>query len=90
MSFSFNVRGKSKADAIVKVHEELGKVVAQQPVHAADQLAAREAADGYLHVLDQPTEGSEISVSVSGSIGMQDGRVTSVMVGVNAAIVAAS
>lgn len=65
MSYSFIVRGSSKDDAKAKLADELAKVVASQPVHAADQAAAQAAAEGMVDVL--PDTDEDIQVSVNGS-----------------------
>jgi hypothetical protein len=67
MSYSFQVKGADKAAAIKAVSDELGKVVADQPVHAKDQTQAQAAAEAMIGVLaDDATK--DVHVSMSGSV----------------------
>lgn len=66
MSYSFSVRAATKSDAVVRVAAELAKVVASQPIHAADQAQAQAVAETFILVVDEPSDGFELSISVSG------------------------
>lgn len=72
MSYSFAVRAATKDEAGKKVEEELGKVVASQPVHDFDRQAAQDAAEAFIEKLVDPAEGQEVFVYVSGSLGWKD------------------
>lgn len=67
MSYSFSVRGTSKADAKAKVAADFDKVVAGQPIHARDREAALAAAGAFIDLLGDEHE-REVSVSVSGYV----------------------
>lgn len=71
MSYSFNVNAGSKDEAGTKIEAELAKVVASQPMHAADQQAAQNAAEAFIDVLREPGDGEGVGVSVSGSLSWQ-------------------
>ena len=89
MSYSFTVRADSKDKAKALVAEELDKVVAQQPVHAADRAQALAAAEAFIDVVDHEPEADskDIMVIVNGSVGWQhpdQSRLTSAAVNVSA------
>lgn len=67
MSFSFNVRGATVALALAAVAVELDKVVAQQPVHAADREQIGKVVESHAALLTPDTE-RDVSIHVSGSI----------------------
>ena len=71
MSYSLSIKADSKDEAGVKVEAELAKVVANHPSHAADRQAAQDAAEAFIDVLRDPTEGEQIGVSMSGSLSWQ-------------------
>jgi hypothetical protein len=85
MSYSFNVAASTKAEAKARISAEFDKVVASQPVHAADRDAAEAAAAAFVDVLADPADGEEIRVSVHGSVGWRtEGEFTHSNVGVSA------
>lgn len=86
MSYSFTVRGISKADAISAVHNELNKVVHGQPIHAADQDQAQAAADAFINLL-VTDDTRDISVNVSGSLWQSETGIRQAGVSVTASIV---
>ncbi len=92
MSYSFAVRAATKDEAVKKVEEQLAQVVTSQPVHEADRQAAQDAANAFIGQLSEPTEGNEIAVYVSGSLGWQgdmaEKNFTSANVSVNASVLA--
>ncbi len=60
MSYSFSVRGATKAEAMEKVNAEMDKVVAGQPIHSADRFQAVEAAEKFVYaVLPNPSDKQE-------------------------------
>lgn len=93
MSYSFTVRGATKAEAIKKIGAELRKVVTTQPFHAADRAQARAAAKAFIGVLPDAADGQEFCVSVSGSVGWvgtlgeADNMLTSAGISVSAVLV---
>ena len=69
MSYSFGLRGRTKADVLAKVAIEFDKVVAGQKIHAKDAPDAQAAVTALLSLLPDPAdESKEISLSVSGSV----------------------
>ena len=93
MSYSFSVRGATKAEAIEKVAAELNKVVASQPIHAADSVQAQAAAEAFLNVIPSNVDGEGFYVSVSGSVGWSGNlgtpecTITSASVNVSASLI---
>lgn len=51
-----------------KVAEQLGLVVAQQPIHQADVAQATAAVEAFLAVIPEANETKDVYVSVSGSV----------------------
>lgn len=94
MSYSFSGRGATKAEVMEKVAAELDKVVAGQPIHAADRAQAQAAAQAFLDVLPDANGEQDIYVSVSGSVGWSgvlgaaDQVLTSAGVNVSVALIA--
>lgn len=85
MSYSFSVKGETKDEAKAKVALELAKVVLAQPVHSKDQAQAQAAADAFIDVLLVPIEeGTEVSVSVNGSLWTEGDFVRQASVSVTA------
>jgi hypothetical protein len=68
MSYSFSVTSDTKADACGKIREQFDAVVVAQPYHAADKEAAVVAAQAMVRILDDPSDGHEIHVSMHGSL----------------------
>lgn len=68
MSYGFNFRAATKADAVAALAPKFDEVVAAQPVHAADRDIAIGAATAFINTLAEPGDGEEVSVSVSGSL----------------------
>lgn len=66
MSFSFNVRAASNADAEAAVEAKMAEIVAQQDVHSHDQATVIATVGSYLDLL---ADDGAVSVSVSGSVG---------------------
>lgn len=82
MSYSFSVKGTTKAEALDLVGKEFDKIVASQPVHEQDRHKAFETAAEFLNFLpDNDTQ--DVLVSVHGSISVVDGAVYSASVGVS-------
>ena len=82
MSFSFNVRGATKAEVIEKVKQNLNAVVSQQPVHAEDQAHAQAAAEAFIGMVVE-NETKDILVSVNGSVWSSEAGIQQVGFGVN-------
>lgn len=71
MSYSFSVKAPTKAEALVRVTEELAKVVTAQPVHETDRDQAQGAAELFVYLLaDDDTK--DVEVNVSGSLGWEN------------------
>jgi len=87
MSYGFNVRAASKADAVSQIAVKLDEVVASQPIHDVDRAKAETLVGSFLELIEEPSDGQEISISLNGSIGTIDGAVTHANVGVGIAIV---
>lgn len=85
MSYSFSVQAPSKSEALVKVADELTKVVTNQPVHLADQQVAQGAAASFVDLL-VTDDAQDVAISVHGSIWTTDAGVQQVSIGVNAAL----
>ena len=82
MSYSFNVKAPTKAEAEIKVRDELAKVCETQPVHTTDCDQAFEAASAFLKLL--PDDSSrDVYVSVRGSIWKTDDGVQQASVNVS-------
>jgi hypothetical protein len=90
MSYSFTVRGATKAEALEKVKEQLEGVVQGQPFHLVDQGPALAAAEAFVGILDED-EGKDVVVAVNGSVswtqGGDDPKFSHASVGVNASLV---
>lgn len=92
MSYSFNVRAGTKAEAKALVASKLAEVVATQPSHERDQAQANAAAASFIDCLDDD-DARDIAVTVNGSVGWSgawgtDHLVTSAGVSVSAYFVA--
>lgn len=74
MSYSFSVNAPTKEGAIAAVVNELNKVVNNQPEHAADIPAAKEAAKAFINVLLDPDETECVGVTMWGSLGWRPDR----------------
>lgn len=67
MSYSFRVCEASKALALEKIEEELGKIVQAQPVHCGDQGTVLAAAKGLVNLLRQD-DTRDVSADIFGSL----------------------
>lgn len=65
MSYGFQVRAASKAEAKQAVAAKFAEIVAQQPVHARDQAAVLANADAVIDLL-QDDDSKDVSVSCNG------------------------
>ncbi len=93
MSYSFNVRGPSKAAVLPLIGAEFDKIEANQPVHAHDRAQAIDAAVAVLNLVQEPGDGLELSVSVNGYLQWSDadpaaGDFTGASVGVSVGMLA--
>lgn len=87
MSYSFQVRGATKAEALGKVKAELDKVVLAQPIHTTDKQQAFATAESFVALLADDAD-YDVCVSVHGSVMVADGKLTNSGVGVSAWFVA--
>lgn len=69
MSYSFNVRAASKAEALAKVTEKLDEVVKQQSCHTVDRDQALAAFNLFLALSPEPAEGHDLAVNMNGYVG---------------------
>jgi hypothetical protein len=94
MSYSFNVTGKTKAQAKAAALQQVGLFVANQEAHERDALLVANTIAGVVDTLDEPGEGQQIAIQCYGSTGGEWNsmggmtRVTSNSVTVQAACVA--
>lgn len=72
MSYSFSVMGATKDEAKTLIEAEFDKIIASQPVHAADKAAALAAAGAFIDLLTDPPEGKVVRVSMHGSLGWNE------------------
>jgi hypothetical protein len=74
MSYSFSIQYATKEGAIAGVVTELNKVVANQPEHAKDVPAVKEAAKTFINRLADPGDKDEVRVVMHGSLGWRADR----------------
>lgn len=92
MSYSFEIQGADKAQAVNLVGGELDKVAQGQPVHQCDREQAYAAAQSLVELLGD-AEGKDVSVTVAGWLATQSPEgegartVTAVSLNVTAALV---
>lgn len=67
MSYSFNCRGRTKAEAKSNVSAELDKLVEQQPFHEVDRDASEKAVGSLIDLVRVPGDDEAILVNVSAS-----------------------
>lgn len=87
MSYSFNVTGSDKADAVAKASAELDKVVAQQPAHETDRAAAQVAIESFVGLVKDPGEKQAVYVSVNGSVWKEDDGLRNASLGVAVSLI---
>jgi hypothetical protein len=87
MSYSFQVTGATKAEALDKVAEALHATVVAQSVHAADAVQAQAAADAFVGILADD-DARDVGVSMNGSLWQSDQGVQQASVTVAASLVA--
>lgn len=67
MSYSFNGRAATKAEAKVAIAAEFDKVVAGQPIHKGDRDAAQAAAFAFVDILEDNDQ-KDYTFSCYGSV----------------------
>lgn len=82
MSYSFNVRARSKTEVMAKVSGELEKMVLAQPIHSADRELAEMTASSFVNLLPNDPNHDTV-VSVSGSIWKNEDGIRQASVSVN-------
>jgi len=92
MSYSFQVRAATKAQAKQKVEDEFVKVVGHQVYHECDKAQAMAAANAFIDLVDEDST-KDVAVNMSGSLcGRWEGSdvvaIESANVGVTAYLVA--
>lgn len=70
MSYSFTVRGATKALALAAVQAQMQAVVEQSPCHQADAAQAVDTAKAYIDVLPDQ-DAKDVVVTLSGSLAGQ-------------------
>ena len=83
MSYSFSVKGSTKAEALDLVAQNLDEIVASQPIHEHDRPEAQGAVEAFIGLLPND-ENMDVSVSVTGSIMSRDEKPYSVSLSVSA------
>ena len=71
MSYSFFVRKATREEAVTAVAQELEKVVASQPIHAADRWQAFETAVKAIYAVLPESNDKDVFVSMSGSVSWE-------------------
>lgn len=69
MSYSFQVRAASKAEAKAKFMEAFDQMVEMQSTHKADRDAQIAHAHNMIDLIREPHDGNEIVVDAHGSVG---------------------
>lgn len=68
MSYSFTVFAASKAQAKAMVEAKLDEATVSQPAHRIDRDRALATAQAYIDLIEEPAEGQQLSVSVTGEL----------------------
>jgi hypothetical protein len=66
MSYSFNIRAATAALAIASVGEKFGEIAENQRAHLSDREPVVAVATAMIGLCVEPSEGEELSVTVSG------------------------
>lgn len=82
MSYSFTVKGATKAEAIAAAGVQFDSVLAQQPVHSVDMPAARETAEKFVNLLGED-DSCDTTIAVNGSVWTTDAGLRQASVNVN-------
>ena len=86
MSYSFNVRAKTRTELLEAISGKLDEVVAAQAIHGQDRKVAEETAAKVLeHVVD-PGDDLEFSANMHGSCWERDGVLQQLSIGVDISI----
>ena len=73
MSYSFSVYAESKTEAILAAQAYFeANVLANQPIHKTDMAAAFENVLQHIALLRDPVEGEIVTISMNGSIIVQE------------------
>jgi hypothetical protein len=75
MSYYFQVKSDTKAEALAAVMVELDKAIDNQPAHAIYRQAVEDTVKTFVAMTREPTDGASITILVSGSIYQQDSGV---------------
>lgn len=86
MSYSFNVKAESKAQAIDMVRARMCNVSVAQPVHNRDDLHVVAMAKTFIGLLEDDAA-RDVFVSVNGGIGTTEGGVQSIAVSISTNLV---
>ncbi len=89
MSYSFKVTAKSKQGLKEAAVVEIAKVVAQQPVHAKDNLAMIKTCNAFTDYIEKELEdGESYTLSANGYLSwVTDGGITGASISVSTGII---
>lgn len=88
MSYSFQVRAATKAQAIAAVAAKLAETEAAQPAHSIDRAHAEAAATAFINLLPDDEE-QDVAVTVSGWVsGQWQGNEITSLTGANITVTA--
>lgn len=74
MSFSFQLKAKTKDEIRTQAADKLKEIVSQQPIHVKDSGAVQGVIDSYLGLVDEPGDDKALIVSVSGYVSFNAGN----------------
>lgn len=87
MSYSFSVTAESRADAKTQIASKFDEIVATQPIHSNDRVAAVTVAETFIDLLQEPGENQRIAVSMNGYLSYHnEGEFVGASVNVNASV----
>lgn len=91
MSYSFQVKGATKALALAAAALAMADVVKCQPIHASDERPALAAAETFVNILPDD-ESKDVAISMNGYLSWQgehtDPQFVGAAVTVNASLIA--
>lgn len=86
MSYSFQIRAAGKHEALIRLDEEIEKVVASQPEHRADRHAISAGGIAALTALAYDAE-KDVYLNIQGSLSSNDAGVQNVGTNVSAGLI---
>jgi hypothetical protein len=85
MSYSFSCKGATKEEVLGLVNGQFDQVEQNQPVHAADMPAARDAVAAFVNLLPDDAD-CDTGISVNGWISTVDDAVRQVSITITAGL----